>query len=239
MTPAERGRQIYISEGCISCHSQYVRPDSPDVVMWGPTESLEELHAQKPPLIGNRRQGPDLSQVGMRRSSLWLKAHLINPAEISYRSPMPSFAFLFGDTRGEDLVEYLSSLHGAGVKQQLQREQSWFPAPAASTSANAHEGRLVYDQHCATCHDSRGAIRLHWLSTWHVIPQTLPELQRYSADQSSPKLAQITKFGIPGTDMPGHEYLSDKQIASVAVFLKSAQMHAVSQPSPQLTGDHK
>ena len=40
LTQVERGRQVYISEGCIHCHSQYVRPNSPDVLMWGPVETI-------------------------------------------------------------------------------------------------------------------------------------------------------------------------------------------------------
>src|ERR1035441_2927432 len=38
----ERGRRVYISEGCIHCHSQYVRPNSPDVQLWGPVKTIEE-----------------------------------------------------------------------------------------------------------------------------------------------------------------------------------------------------
>ena len=100
----ERGRQVYISEGCISCHSQYVRPNSPDVLMWGPVEPIEEIRLQHPPLIGNRRQGPDLSNAGARRSLLWLKMHLYNPTQVSGTSIMPSYEFLFNDQRGDDLV---------------------------------------------------------------------------------------------------------------------------------------
>ncbi len=55
----ERGRLVYISEGCIHCHSQYVRPGTADVLMWGPVESVDKIHQERPPLIGNRRQGPD------------------------------------------------------------------------------------------------------------------------------------------------------------------------------------
>ena len=238
LTSAERGRQIYISEGCISCHSQYVRPDSPDVLMWGPAESMEELHAQKPPLIGNRRQGPDLSQVGRRRSRLWLKAHLISPAEISYHSPMPSFALLFADSRGDDLVNYLASLRGGSEEQQLERETAWSPSGAAVSGATAGDGQIVYEHHCATCHDARGLTRLHWLGEWHKVPQTLAELRAYCENQSQSKIAQIAKFGIPGTDMPGHEYLNDQQIASVSLWLKLAPMQTASQPSPH-TGDHQ
>jgi mono/diheme cytochrome c family protein len=225
---AERGRQIYISEGCISCHSQYVRPGSPDVLMWGPAESMEELHARKPPLIGNRRQGPDLSQVGLRRSRLWLKAHLVNPAEVSYRSPMPSYAFLFADARGSDLVDYLSSLRGVDGEQQLRREKSWTPAQGLLSSSNTQEGQLVYAQHCATCHGPDGATRNHWPGAWQREPQTLAQMREYAASQSLSTLAQIAKFGISGTEMPGHEYLNDQQIASVAIFLKSGTMQDVS-----------
>jgi len=224
LTAIELGRQVYISEGCISCHSQYVRPNSPDVLMWGPTESLEQLHAQKPPLIGNRRQGPDLSEVGLRRSPLWLKAHLLDPAELSYHSPMPSFGFLFRDGRGSELVAYLSSLHGPGGQQQLQREAAWAPSTSATQTANINAGALIYEQHCATCHDPRGAARLQWLSEWKNTPQTLRELRQSAARQPQSKLAQITKFGIVGTDMPGHEYLNDQQIASVALWLKLPAM---------------
>jgi len=233
ITPVERGRQIYISEGCISCHSQYVRPDSPDTLMWGPTESLEEIHAQRPPLIGNRRQGPDLSQVGLRRSPLWLKAHLISPAEISYHSPMPSFAFLFSDSRGSDLVAYLSSLRGAGEQLQLQREAAWAPAAVGSSAANAQDGELDYERHCATCHDLQGATRMHWLATWRRVPQPLSALREHALNQSQSELARIAKFGIPGTDMPGHEYLSDGQIASIVLWLKLDPMQTTSRTSPQ------
>lgn len=233
LTSAARGRQIYISEGCISCHSQYVRPNSPDVLMWGPVETLRKIHAQKPPLIGNRRQGPDLAEVGLRRSPLWLKAHLISPAEVSYHSPMPSFAFLFRDTRGEDLVAYLCSLRGSGEQQQFQREAAWSPEALDWNAANERDGQVVYQQHCATCHDAHGATRLQWLNAWRKVPPSFSEMHTFAATQSQIKLAQIAKFGIRGTDMPGHEYLSDTQIASVVLWLKRDGLQHGSQLSKQ------
>jgi hypothetical protein len=48
----------------------------------------------------------------------------------------------------------------------------------------------------------------------------LPELRAFASGQQDSKLAQIAKLGMPGTDMPGHEYLSDTQIDSVAGWLK-------------------
>ena len=222
LTPAERGRQVYISEGCISCHSQYVRPNSPDSLMWGPLQSLDQIHAQHPPLIGNRRQGPDLAEVGVRRSPLWLKAHLMNPMEFSYHSPMPSYAFLFQDQRGEDLVTYLAGLRGPGIEQQIARETAWQPDASAWQSASLSEGEQLYSEHCATCHDSAGAARNSWRGSWSKVPMDTAALRVFAQTQSAAKLAQISKFGIPGTDMPGHEYLDQQQLASVAAWLKSA-----------------
>ncbi len=108
-TPEQRGRQVYIEEGCISCHSQYVRPNTSDVERWGPFRPIDR--AERPPLIGNRRQGPDLLNVGRRRDPEWNRQHLIDPRKLSAGSKMPSYAHLFRDgSRGDDLVAYLASL---------------------------------------------------------------------------------------------------------------------------------
>ena len=108
----DRGREVYIAEGCLHCHSQYVRPVGPDQELWGPVTEPETALAQQPVLIGNRRQGPDLANVGMRRPPEWNRAHLIDPSSVSPRSRMPSYAHLFrpGNADGEALLVYLASL---------------------------------------------------------------------------------------------------------------------------------
>ncbi len=222
---ADRGRQVYISEGCIHCHSQYVRPNTADVLMWGPVESLKELHSQRPPLIGNRRQGPDLTEVGLRRSPLWLKAHLIDPAQVSYGSIMPPYAFLFDDRRGDDLVAYLSSLRTSSEGERTREEQAWHLSITASAGADSATGEAVYRHDCATCHDADGATRVRWKSAFSRPPANLfagPFSYLQPSDSVSTRaaqLAQITKFGISGTDMPGHEYFSDQEIASLTLWL--------------------
>lgn len=227
MTHVERGRQVYISEGCIHCHSQYVRPHSSDVLMWGPITSISELRRQDPPLIGNRRQGPDLSEVGARRSALWLKMHFYNPAEVSGASIMPNYGFLFNDERGDDLVAYLESLNGAGRNaQQRELEERWQPSLNMFAQADAYDGEALYQRDCATCHDANGATRHAWKAQFRHVPTDLakgPFNTGPSADtaqQRSNDLARITKFGIAGTDMPGHEYLSDRDVASLSVWLE-------------------
>ena len=223
LTQVERGRRVYISEGCINCHTQFVRPNSPDVLMWGPVEPIQQLRQERPPLIGNRRQGPDLAEVGGRRSALWLKLHFYDPPEVSGASIMPSYAFLFRDERGDDLVSYLDSLHESGLPQHLAEEENWHPSSSAIAAANANDGERSFQRHCATCHGAGGQTR--WEAHFKRLPPDLavgPYLHLSpSGDdaQRRDRLAHIVKFGIPGTDMPGHEYLSDNEIASLSFWL--------------------
>jgi len=223
-TAIQRGRQVYISEGCINCHSQYVRPHTTDVLMWGPAQSIDELRLQRPPLFGNRRQGPDLSQVGGRRSPLWLKAHFFGPSELSHASFMPSYAYLFANsTRGDDLVGYLAGLRSAEFGRHISLENEWLPS--ASSAANIANGAQQFNTYCTTCHASWGATRLAWKSSFNRLP---PDLAKGPWKQIKPTepanlrlvhLERIIKFGIPQTDMPGHEYLSDIDISSIALWL--------------------
>jgi cbb3-type cytochrome c oxidase subunit II len=224
-TAVERGRLVYISEGCIHCHSQYVRPDTADVLMWGPVESLDQIHQERPPLIGNRRQGPDLTQVGARRSALWLKMHLYNPREVGGSSIMPSYAFLFRDERGNDLVAYLATLHSPAAQQHIADDQQWHLPAEALASANLADGSQLYNRYCATCHNADGPTRLKWQSEFMESPAILNSgAMQIGAGTGTEAaridhLAQIIKFGIPASDMAGHEYLPDKDIASLSSWL--------------------
>jgi cytochrome c oxidase cbb3-type subunit 2 len=231
---AVRGRQVYISEGCIHCHSQYVRPGSQDVLLWGPEQSTAYVHRQHPPLIGNRRQGPDLSTVGARRSPLWLRMHFIDPPSVSNDSVMPSFAVLFHDQRGEDLIAYLSSLKASD--ERLSRERlTWKPAQDALAHADARNGQQLYYRFCATCHEADGRARMAWQNSFpHLPPNLLHGQLIHMKDAKSllalqSQLAQIAKFGIPGTDMPGHETMSDCDIASIAKWIAQQRAQAFSQ----------
>jgi cytochrome c oxidase cbb3-type subunit 2 len=223
LSQVERGRRVYISEGCINCHSQYVRANTADVLMWGPAEPLQQVRQEQPPLIGNRRQGPDLAEVGGRRSALWLKAHFYDPPEVSGASIMPSYAFLFRDQRGDDLVAYLLSLKTAGVDAHQTAERLWHPSPSAVAQADGKEGERLFDRYCATCHSAGG--RTRWVAHFKRYPPDLTVGPFFYLPPSGPaadrtvRLAQIAKFGVPGTDMPGHEYLSDNDIASISLWL--------------------
>ncbi len=228
LTAIQRGRRVYIAEGCIHCHSQYVRPNSPDVEMWGPTGNLQAIRHQKPPLIGNRRQGPDLTNVGSRRSPLWLRIHQIDPRALSYHSVMPSYAYLFRgkpgiNNRGDDLIAYLSSLKSPDSAQHLQQvAASWQPSSASNAAANHLNGAALYAHFCATCHAPNGYVRTRWRGSFKTLPPDLAtaSLRHIPAalnpTQQRLALAKIIKFGVPNTDMAGHEYLPDAQIIALA-----------------------
>jgi mono/diheme cytochrome c family protein len=244
----ELGRQTYISEGCINCHSQYVRPTSADVIMWGPAESLDVVRHEQPPLIGNRRQGPDLAKVGDRRSALWLKAHFIDPSAVSHASFMPSYAYLFRDSRGDALVAYMESLGSAqGREDRLHMAEGWRPSPKALETAGNVDGAKLFNNYCATCHQSDGDTRSAWRRDFRRLPPlfaTGPLLYvPRSADSNLrlERICEIVKFGLPGTDMPGHEYLPDDQVAAIAHWVAGfmTENQLVTEPlREQLTGNH-
>lgn len=227
LTLVERGRQVFISEGCMNCHSQYVRPGTADVTMWGPTNRPASVLAETPPLIGNRRQGPDLSEIGSRRSALWLKAHFMNPSAVSHDSIMPCYAYLFsnGAPRGPALLAYLQSLGRTNTVDHYLMASSWQPSKASITAAEKLDGAALVQQYCSTCHSPNGATRLAWKSAFKQLPPVFAKgpfvFVPVTANRAwrFRRFAEIIKFGLPDTDMPGHEYLSDAVVVAMARHL--------------------
>ncbi len=88
------GRDLYIREGCNTCHSQQVRPFKTETDRYGPYSVAAEGVYDRPFLWGSRRTGPDLHRVGGKYPDSWHWIHFRNPRDIEPRSNMPSFAFL-------------------------------------------------------------------------------------------------------------------------------------------------
>lgn len=94
-TPLElAGRQIYIREGCYTCHSQMVRPLRDEVERYGHYSLAAESMYDRPFQWGSKRTGPDLARVGGRYSDEWHRAHLEDPRAVVPESVMPPYAFL-------------------------------------------------------------------------------------------------------------------------------------------------
>lgn len=102
------GRQVYIANGCLYCHSQQVRDPSftTDVERgWGSRATVPEDYVyDRPHLLGTMRTGPDLINVGQRIPSQdWHLIHLYDPRAVVEWSTMPAFPFLFERRRPEDV----------------------------------------------------------------------------------------------------------------------------------------
>ncbi|MDQ5979876.1 MAG: hypothetical protein QG602_2851, partial [Verrucomicrobiota bacterium] len=218
-----RGRDVFIAEGCMHCHSQYVRPGvRTDVERWGPAHPLEDLLRGGPPLPGNRRQGPDLTNVGNRRSPEWNRLHLQEPRTLSPGSRMPSYRHLFapGDGRGEALVAYLASL-GAGTEgEHWELALSWQPVMTAPGVNPAGAARL-FAQNCVPCHGPEGRGDGPLVPRFRLPPPDWTrEAWRRVPDGDEAGLARVIKFGSPGTGMAGHEAFSDAEILGLARHVK-------------------
>ncbi len=98
---AARGKQVYRELGCVQCHTQQVRRPGYGGDFgrgWGARQSVARDYVlQDLVVLGNRRVGPDLSDVGSRRNATWLYQHLYDPTSQSDWSTSPSYAYLFHD----------------------------------------------------------------------------------------------------------------------------------------------
>lgn len=88
------GRDIYIKEGCHTCHSQMIRPFRAETERYGHYSVAGEHVWEHPFLWGSKRTGPDLARVGKRYSDAWHEVHLINPRDVVPQSNMPGFPWL-------------------------------------------------------------------------------------------------------------------------------------------------
>jgi len=94
-TPLElAGRNIYIREGCYTCHSQMIRPFRDEVERYGHYSLAAESMYDHPFQWGSKRTGPDLARVGDRYSNEWHVQHLVNPRSVVPESIMPGYGFL-------------------------------------------------------------------------------------------------------------------------------------------------
>lgn len=108
MTEAQvKGLDLYISEGCVACHTQQVRNIEMDKV-WGGRPSVPsdyyyskkrmDVWRQSPSILGSERTGPDLTNVGKRQAGReWHLLHLYNPRIVVKESVMPGYPWLFSE----------------------------------------------------------------------------------------------------------------------------------------------
>ena len=110
------GRDIYIREGCVGCHSQMIRPFRAETERYGHYSVAGESVYDHPFLWGSKRTGPDLARVGGRYSDDWHRAHLYNPRNVVPESKMPSYPWLVEHTLdGKYTADKMVALRSVGV----------------------------------------------------------------------------------------------------------------------------
>ncbi|GAB3483493.1 cytochrome-c oxidase, cbb3-type subunit II [Azotobacter salinestris] len=110
------GRDIYIKEGCVSCHSQMVRPFRAETERYGHYSVAGESVWDHPFLWGSKRTGPDLARVGGRYSDDWHRAHLYNPRNVVPESKMPAYPWLVENKlTGEKTADKMEAMRTLGV----------------------------------------------------------------------------------------------------------------------------
>lgn len=232
----EFGRIVYKQEGCINCHSQFLRPNTPDVLLWGPHRDIDRT--EKPPMVGNRRQGPDLMNAGLRRTALWHRQHLMDPQSLSPGSMMPSYAYLFsaGDPRGESLVLYLSSLGIKNAEARVASIKSWTLDATTIEAVSEERGKKVFETYCYICHGLEGKADGPLAGIFNQPSMNLAKgpftyiPASLSNEEKNAALARIVKFGLVGLNMPGHEYFNDQDIADVVSYVRKLAAAGQAQP---------
>jgi mono/diheme cytochrome c family protein len=220
-----RGREVYRQEACITCHSQYIRPLTHDVEMWGPFRAPDfheapALHRQPPP-------GPRSHECRPAPQRGVAAAPPRESAGPVARLPHAAYAHLFADgsTRGDDLVAYLGSLGRGHEMERLSFIRACTP-PALEHPADAARGARVFQVHCMPCHGPEGrgdgpeaalfarpALNLRKGMFWYTG-------QGLTAEHLHTELSRIVRFGVYGTSMAGHETFTDRQVADVAAYVQ-------------------
>ncbi len=117
------GRDIYIREGCVNCHTQMVRPFRSETERYGEYSKAGEYVYDHPFLWGSKRTGPDLHRTNGKYSNTWHFNHMLAPDAVSTGSIMPAYPWLFeqtitkSDTRGK-----INALRKVGVPYEAGYE---------------------------------------------------------------------------------------------------------------------
>jgi cytochrome c oxidase cbb3-type subunit II len=99
------GRDIYVREGCYTCHSQMIRTLSFETERYGDYSVASESVYDRPFQWGSKRTGPDLARVGGKFSDAWQRQHLIAPRSVVPESNMPNYPWLAERQLGERSIQ--------------------------------------------------------------------------------------------------------------------------------------
>jgi cytochrome c oxidase cbb3-type subunit I/II len=150
LTPLElQGRDIYIREGCNTCHSQLIRPFRSETERYGEYSKAGEFVYDHPFLWGSKRTGPDLAREGSRYPDAWHYMHMKDPTSMSPGSIMPSYQWLLTNKLdATTTASKIGTLRLLGVPYPKDYELSALSdleAQAEQISTNLRNGNIDCD----------------------------------------------------------------------------------------------
>jgi cytochrome c oxidase cbb3-type subunit 2 len=142
------GRDIYIREGCVGCHSQMIRPFRAETERYGHYSVAGEFIYDRPFLWGSKRTGPDLHRVGGRYSDDWHRVHLINPRDVVPESIMPAYAWLEENDLDDPVIQ--DKMRALMLVGTPYTEEQVANAPAALEGKKEMDAMIAYLQSLGT-----------------------------------------------------------------------------------------
>lgn len=143
-TPLElEGRDLYIREGCVGCHSQMIRPFRSEVERYGEYSKSGEYVYDHPFLWGSKRTGPDLMRIGGKYSDNWHFNHMWDPRSTSAGSIMPSYKWLFDNepmdySEIQTKMEVMVNLGVPYTKEEIANAQKAIKEQAMAIEKNLY-----------------------------------------------------------------------------------------------------
>ena len=142
-TPLElEGRDIYIREGCVNCHTQMIRPFRSEVERYGEYSKSGEYVYDHPFLWGSKRTGPDLHRIGGKYSDNWHLNHMYDPQSTSSGSIMPSYKWLISSelnkSNTESKMRALATIGVPYTDEEIERAQQWMDEQGTKIEKNLY-----------------------------------------------------------------------------------------------------
>jgi cytochrome c oxidase cbb3-type subunit I/II len=146
------GRDVYLREGCYTCHSQMIRPFGYETARYGEVSKLGDSKYDHPFQWGSKRTGPDLAREGGRYPNLWHWQHMIDPRSITQGSIMPSYAFM-ATTKVEfdGIPRKLTAMRAIGVPytpEEIAHAIDDARAQSAEITRDLKENGVLADPDC-------------------------------------------------------------------------------------------
>lgn len=138
------GRDVYVREGCYTCHSQMIRPFRAETERYGHYSVAGEYIYDRPFQWGSKRTGPDLHRVGGRYSDEWHRVHLINPRDVVPESVMPAYPWL--ETTPADASDIKAKLTTLRTLGHPYTDAEIEAAPAALEGKSELDAVIAYLQ---------------------------------------------------------------------------------------------